>query len=229
MSRVGMWSKALLVGSTFVVAYALLVLAVMHAHAMHEAHGPSHAHDEVRKHAACPLAHLALLALATGLTGMLAACSAKSRYLWVFAVLLLICEIGFLGHIGRRAARQAQVCTEVARRVTATTTITGVHVAPGVDLFATKTELSAPYVDGAVREECLRHLRHSVLMASIIVGVICSSLACCGSSLAAALRREEEAAAAAADDEDAIEGVPLKADPLADDVTPPAVVFVTRV
>jgi hypothetical protein len=226
------WANALNVGCTTVVAYAVLLLAAIH-HKRHFQHGPGgHPQGGPEGHG-CPAEqfayHFAWLAVATGLTGLLAGCTMKRRYLYVFPLLLLATELFVLVHISRGAVNAVQRCTDRAARVDETITLSKTELAPGVSLVREHIDISQPYVDVQARDRCVEGVRHVILVACAIVGVICTSLCCCGSRLAAAKAREDAEGETVVVTAVAYAPVP-KADPLEDDEEPTtgSVVIISR-
>jgi hypothetical protein len=218
------WSNTLNISCTVIVAYAALLLLAIHARRAHNAHShqeaSSHAH-----HGPCPVEHFAWLAIATGATGILAGCTNKRRWLYVFPLLMLATEVFTLVHMSRGATRAVRDCTERATRVDEMITVSRAAIAPGIELISERVVISEPYVDVPTLDQCVEGVRHSVILACLVLATICTSFVCCSSRLASALAREELAARPAVaavleDGESADECLPVlgatKPDPLAE-------------
>lgn len=210
------WGNAFLVGCSFVVAYAVLLLAFIF-------HRRARDGDDHHPHGGCPVERFAWLSLTTGVTGIVAACTTHRSWLFAFPVVLLITEVFVLAQVSATSRHAVRHCVEVSLRVDETVTVRHAEVA-GIEIAAEHVEQSEAYIDEAARAECLAGIRHTVVLACLIIGVVSASLMLCGTRLAAAVDAEEAAAEGASDEESSTDEsrVPLtKADPLAVDAATP--------
>ena len=189
--RADHWSKCVLIGSTLLLTYSLLVLAIT-GHMKHHPHG-SHHQERHGSHGdgPCAVGHFAVLGAITGVTGMLSSFRMQRRLAVIFMVLVLLTEVSALSILSYRNAKLVHQCQAQALSATVVVEETRLRLPGGAQLVQDRIVGESVTVNEPQLRDCLEHVRHASVLASLIIGVVACSIACCSSRFANALHERD--------------------------------------
>lgn len=154
-----------------------------HHHGKHHGgHGFHGKHEHGEHHKTCGPKALAWVALLTGVTGIFAGASPRSRRTRCYIAMLFVFElIAFVGalHVSRAHLFKCQMdAVKVPMRLD----IVEVQVG-NVAIVAAKQTQGTPFVDKIQESNCAHHVRHAVVMSCVFMAVIFGGLFGCAARL----------------------------------------------